>query len=313
VSDETQSQSRRGAAQEAESSPPVTLFDGAPVRITDFHIHIQPWRTMKPQVMEMMRRGKEEHFDFLLAVMDDPRLLLRIMDEQGIDRVGMVNYPSPNIMGFGDDTNDFAARYAEAAPDRLIPYGGVDPVTTKDPVGSVKRLVELGIRVLKLHPPHQSFAANDYTRGLDSLAKIYSTCESEGLPVLVHTGTSIFPGARSKYGNPMELDDVAIDFPELRLIMAHGGRPLYTEEAFFILRRHRRMWLDLSGIPPKNLLTYFPRVAELELQLLWGTDWPSPGVTSMRRNVDQFLVLPLSDQLKRAALETNPERLIPRS
>lgn len=301
-----------GAAQEEQPSASPVMLDGTPVRVTDFHIHIQPWRSMKPKVMEVMRRGKEEHFDFLLSVMDDPKVLLRIMDEQGIDRIGMVNYPSPNIMGFGDDTNDFAARYAEAAPERLLPYGGVDPVTTRDAVGSVKRLVDLGIRVLKLHPPHQAFAANDYTNGLETLARIYSTCEELGMPVLVHTGTSIFPGARSKYGNPMELDDVAIDFPDLRLIMAHGGRPLYTEEAFFILRRHRHVWLDLSGIPPKSLLTYFPRIEELERQLLWGTDWPSPGVRSMRGNVDQFLALPLPDRVKRAALETNPERLLPR-
>jgi predicted TIM-barrel fold metal-dependent hydrolase len=109
----------------------------------------------------------------------------------------------------------------------------------------------------------------------------------------------------------MELDDVAIDFPDLTLIMAHGGRPLYMEEAFFILRRHKRMMLDLSGIPPKSLLEYFPRIAELERQLLWGTDWPSPGVESMRKNVDQFLALPLAESVKRAALETNPERLLP--
>ena len=284
----------------------------SPYRVTDFHIHIQPWRQLKPAVMDTMRRGKEKHFAFLLELMDDPRLLLSIMDEQGIDRVGMVNYPSPAIMGFGDDTNEFAARYAEANPARLLPYGGVDPVTTNDAAGGVARLLELGIRVLKLHPPHQAFAANDYTRGLESLGTIYRMCEDRGLPVLVHTGTSIFPGARSKYGNPMELDDVAIDFPDLRLIMAHGGRPLYMKEAFFILRRHRHVWLDLSGIPPRSLLEYFPRVAEIEHQLLWGTDWPSPGVASMQGNVEQFLALPLSETVKRAALETNPERLLPR-
>lgn len=296
----------RSDAPEAHPSTPNRY------RITDVHIHIQPWRQLKPAVMQTMRRGKEDHFDFLLALMDDPSLLLRILDEEGIDRVGMVNYPSSNIMGFTDDTNEFAARYAEANPARLLPYGGVDPVTNPNPVRAVEHLLELGIRVLKLHPPHQAFAANDYTRGLDALAKIYATCERHGLPVLVHTGTSIFPGARCKYGNPMELDDVAIDFPDLRLIMAHGGRPLYTEEAFFILRRHRHIWLDLSGIPPRNLLRYFPRLEELEAQLLWGTDWPSPGVTSMRRNVDQFLALPLPERVKRAALETNPERLLPR-
>jgi predicted TIM-barrel fold metal-dependent hydrolase len=283
----------------------------ATYRITDVHIHIQPWRQMKPAVAEVMRRGKEQHFEFLIALMDDPKMLLRIMDEQGIQRVGMVNYPSPNIMGFDFSTNEFAARYAAADPKRLLPYGGVDPVTTKDARGEVRRLAELGTRMVKLHPPHQGFAANDYTRGLAALRDIYEECDRLGLPVLVHTGTSIFPGARSKYGNPMELDDVAIDFPALKLVMAHGGRPLYMEEAFFILRRHRHMMLDLSGIPPRSLLEYFPRIAELEKQLLWGTDWPSPGVESMRKNVDQFLSLPLEDSVKRAALETNPERLLP--
>jgi len=281
------------------------------VRITDVHVHIQPWRQLKPAVMDVMRRGKEDHFDFLLALMDNPKMLLDIMSAEGITRVGMVNYPSPHIMGFTDATNEFAARYAEADPARLLPYGGVDPVTAPDPVGAVQHLLELGVRMLKLHPPHQAFAANDYTRGLDALARIYMTCEQHGLPVLVHTGTSVFPGARSKYGNPMELDDVAIDFPDLRLIMAHGGRPLYMQEAFFILRRHRHVWLDLSGIPPRSLLDYFPRIAELEQQVLWGTDWPSPGVSSMRKNVEQFLALPLSATFKRAALETNPERLLP--
>jgi predicted TIM-barrel fold metal-dependent hydrolase len=283
----------------------------ADYRITDVHIHIQPWRQLKPAVMETMRRGKEEHFEFLLSLMDDPSMLLRILDEQGIARVGLVNYPSPNIMGFGDDTNEFAVRYAEADPARLLPYGGVDPVTTSDATGAVEHLVEIGVRVLKLHPPHQGFAANDYTNGLTALADIYRTCEARGLPVMVHTGTSIFPGARSKYGNPMELDDVAVDFPDLQIIMAHGGRPLYMAEAFFILRRHPHVWLDLSGIPPRNLLEYFPRIEGLAGKLLWGTDWPSPGVTSMRKNVDQFLALPLSEATKRAAVEGNPGRLLP--
>lgn len=299
----------------ADSSAATRPAQGAPaqsaIRITDCHIHIQPWRQLKPAVMETMRRGKEDRFDFLLALMDDPRMLLRIMDEEGIDRVGMVNYPSPDLMGFTNDTNDFAARYAEADPRRLIPYGGVHPRFAKDPAAEVRQLVELGVRMLKIHPNHQCFPANAYTDGFEALGKLYRACEEHGLPVMIHTGTSIFPGARSKWGNPMEMDDVAIDFPDLPLVMAHGGRPLYMAEAFFILRRHRHIWLDLSGIPPKGLLEYFPRITELEAQLLWGTDWPSPGVESMRRNVDAFLALPLPERVKRAALETNPERLLP--
>jgi predicted TIM-barrel fold metal-dependent hydrolase len=214
-------------------------------------------------------------------------------------------------MGFTDTTNTFAAKYAQANPERLLPYGGVHARTTKDPVGDVDRLVDLGIRVLKIHPPHQAFPANAYTEGLTALGRIYRRCEERGLPVLVHTGTSIFPGARSKYGNPMELDDVAIDFPDLALIMAHGGRPLYMEEAFFILRRHHHVRLDLSGIPPAKLLDYFPRLPEIADRALWGTDWPSPGVKDLKQNIDQFLTLPLSDAQRAAILETNALALLP--
>ncbi len=252
---------------------------------------------MKPGVLETMRRGKEADWDLLVRVMDDPRALLDVMDQAGVWRVGLVNYPSPDIIGFTDTTNAFAAKYAAAAPERLLPFGGVHARFTRDATGDVDRLVDMGIRLVKIHPPHQGFPANAYTDGLEALGKIYRRCEERGLPVMIHTGT--------------KLDDVAIDFPDLRIVMAHGGRPLYMEEAFFVLRRHRQMWLDVSGIPPARLLDYFPRLAEVAARVLWGTDWPSPGVKDMRRNIDQFLRLPLDDSHKRAILETNALALFP--
>ncbi len=266
---------------------------------------------MKPAVADVMRRGKEGHWDFLLQLMNDPTVLLEIMDRADIWRVGLINYPSQDLMGFTDETNVFAATYAQTAPDRLLPYGGVHPRFTKDPEGQVEELLQLGIRCLKIHPPHQLFPANAYTMGMEALGRIYRRCEERGLPVLVHTGTSIFPGARCKYGHPMELDDVAIDFPDLTLIMAHGGRPLWMDEAFFLMRRHKNLHLELSGIPPKKLLEYFPRIADISDRVVWGTDWPSPGVHDMRKNLDDFLALPLPDEVKDKITRTNPATLIP--
>ena len=279
--------------------------------ITDVHIHVQPWDELRPAALAALRRGKEAHWELLRRVMDDPATLLELMDRAGVWRVGLVNYPAPEVMGFTDRSNAFAARYALANPERLLPYGGVHPRLTRDPAGDVDRLVELGIRVLKIHPPHQLFPANAYTDGLTALGTIYRRCEERGLPVMVHTGTSMFPGARSKYGNPLELDDVAVDFPALPLVMAHGGRPLFMAEAFFILRRHRNVWLDVSGIPPAKLLEYFPRLAELADRVLWGTDWPGPGVADMRANLDQFLALPLTDGHRKAILESNALAVLP--
>ncbi len=282
----------------------------AGIRVTDCHVHVHPWRDMPDDIVEVLKRGQQD-IELLMEAMYDPGLLLRMMDEDGIDRVGLVNYPSPDVMRTDWRINEHAARYSAADPTRLMPFGGVHPRYTSDPAGDVDALIDLGMRMLKLHPNHQQMTANAYTDGLEALGKIYRRCEERGLPVLIHTGTSIFPRARNKFGNPLELDDVALDFPDLQIVLAHGGRPFYMGEAFFVLRRHRNVWFDLSGIPPKALLEYFPKLAELEHKLLWGTDWPSPGVTRMRRNVDQFLALPLSDSLKRAALELNPERLLP--
>src|SRR2546422_9411598 len=86
--------------------------------------------------------------------MDDPRALLEVMDQAGVWRVGLVNYPSPDVIGFTDTTNSFAARYAQADPERLLPYGGVHPRFTKDAAGGGGRLLGLGGRAAEKHPPH---------------------------------------------------------------------------------------------------------------------------------------------------------------
>jgi predicted TIM-barrel fold metal-dependent hydrolase len=106
-------------------------------------------------------------------------------------------------------------------------------------------------------------------------------------------------------------DDVAIDYPELVVILAHGGRPLWMEEAFFLVRRHKNMHMDISGIPPQKLLEYFPRLEEIAGKVLWGTDWPGPGVPEIKGNIEKFLSLPIRDEAKRKILYDNAARLFP--
>src|SRR5256884_6241183 len=134
-------------------SPPPSATDSSLARITDAHIHIQPWGELKPPVLEVMWRGKEVERDRMIQIMDGPRALLEVMDRAGVWRAGLVNYPSPDVMGFTDATNAFAAQYALADPERLVPYGGVHPRFTKDPAGDGDRPAELGIPPLKVHPP----------------------------------------------------------------------------------------------------------------------------------------------------------------
>src|SRR2546422_11328527 len=125
----------------------------------------------------------------MIQLMEDPRVLLEVMDRAGVWRAGLVNYPSPDVMGFTNATNTFAATYARANQERLLPYGGVHARFTKDPRGDVDRLVDLGIRLLKIHPPHQGFPANAYTDGLEALGAIYRRCEERGGAGMIPTRT----------------------------------------------------------------------------------------------------------------------------
>jgi len=122
---------------------------------------------------------------------------------------------------------------------------------------------------------------------------VYAKAHELGIPVKWHTGTSVFPASRLKYGDPIYIDDVAVDFPNLKILLAHGGRPLWMDSAFFLLRRHKNVYLDISGIPPKTLLNYFPRLEEIAGKTLFGTDWPGPGVPDIKQNLDEFRALKL--------------------
>lgn len=278
--------------------------------IIDIHIHIQPWWQLKPAVRETMAHGRED-YDRLVEVMRDPQAFLRILDDAGIARAGLINYVSPDLMGFTEEVNDFVADYARAAPDRLIPFGSVHPRLTADPGAEVDRLViDLGIRCLKIHPPHQLVYPNEYRHGLGPLRRVYERAQRHGCLIMFHTGTSIFPGARNIYADPIYCDDVAVDFPDLKIILAHGGRPLWMDTAFFLVRRHANVYMDISSIPPQRLLEYFPRLEAIADKVLWGTDWPGPGVRDMAGNLEKFRQLPLPEETKQKILYDNASQLL---
>jgi predicted TIM-barrel fold metal-dependent hydrolase len=246
----------------------------------------------KPEALAAMKR-KRPDFERIAAMCASPALFLKHLDEIGVDRAVLINYVAPEVMGFTPEVNQFVADYVKADPRRLIPCGSIHPKHSSNVQADMEQIVRAGIRMIKIHPPHQLLYPNDYLHGVKELEIIYRAAEANGIPVMFHTGTSIFPGARNKYGDPMFLDDVAVDFPRLKILLAHGGRPLWMEEAFFLLRRHPNVYLDISGIPPKSLLKYFPRLEEIAGKTLFGTDWPGPGVPEIKRNLEDFRALPL--------------------
>jgi len=262
--------------------------------ITDCHIHIQPMEMLKPEAFELIK-SKSSDFDRIMEFCGSPRAFLNYLDASEVERAVLINYVAPEVIGLTSEVNQWVADYASTDPRRLLSCGGLHPRHSPNVMADVEQILRLKIRMIKIHPPHQLLFPNDYLHGVKELEIIYRAAEANGVPVMFHTGTSIFHGARNRYGDPIYLDDVAVDFPKLKILMAHGGRPLWMETAFFLLRRHPNVFLDISGIPPKTLLKYFPRLEEIAHKTLFGTDWPSPGVREIKSNLDDFMALPLSD------------------
>jgi predicted TIM-barrel fold metal-dependent hydrolase len=266
---------------------------------------------LKPQVREMVWREGPEGAR-TAHLMDDAPAFLDHLDSAGVGRACLINYVAPDVMGFTEGANRHVGEFAREDRKRLIPFGSVHPKRTKNPKRDVEGLAskwEMG--GMKIHPPHQLFAANAYVDGkLPALRTIYKTAERLRMPVMIHTGTSIFPGARSKYGDPIAIDDVAQDFPDLRIIMAHGGRPLWCDTAFYLLRRHANVVLDISSIPPRRLLEWFPRLEEISDKVVFGSDWPGPGIPGIREEIEGLQALPLKPATLERIFRLNAAKLV---
>src|SRR5437868_6798783 len=254
-----------------------------------------------PSALAAMKKNRP-NFDQIVEFCSSPKAFLKHLDACGIDRAVLINYVAPKVIGFTDGVNQFISDYVKEDPKRLLSCGSVHPRHTRNVLADIDLILRLGIRMIKVHPPHQLLYPNDYLNGVKELEILYRAAEANGIPVMIHTGTSIFPAARNKFGDPIYVDDVAVDFPKLKILMAHGGRPIWMQTAFFLLRRHKNVHLDISGIPPKILLKYFPRLEEIAHKTLFGTDWPSPGIPDIKQNLNQFQELALPDAVKEQIL-----------
>jgi len=173
-----------------------------------------------------------------------------------------------------------SAEIAEGAVrnnDVLIPFGSVDP-HREDAVDRVRRLVEdSGVRGFKFHPTVQGFDPSDQTH-----YPLYAAIQDAGIPVIFHTGqTGIGAGMRGGRGfrlglsNPMLLDPIAADFPDLQIIMAHPSVP-WQDEALAVATHKHNTWIDLSGWSPKYFPAELVRYANslLKTRVLFGSDFP---------------------------------------
>src|SRR5580704_1569516 len=226
-------------------------------------------------------------------------------------KIGCVVFPvAENLTGKPQVSNDRVMEFAAQHRDIMIPFASIDPTRGADAVDEARRLVSAGvIRGLKLHPPLQQFFPNDRIA-----YPLYEVFAEAKLPVLFHTGHSGIGtgmpgggGIRLKYGNPMPIDDVAADFPDLPIIMAHPSFP-WQDEAISICLHKPQVYIDLSGWSPKYFSATLIQYANslLKNKVLFGSDYP---LITPDRWLADFEKIAIKDEVRPLIIKENALKL----
>lgn len=269
--------------------------------IVDFHVHTAYYETTTKAYDDLIKRGWGERTEWMIQTYSSPEGFLGLMDESGIDYAVILAELAPITTGIAD--NEYVAEFCAKSP-RLIPFASINPYTSTRPAKELERLVrDQGFRGLKLYPTYQHYYPNDA-----HIYPLYAKAQELGIPVSLHIGSSIFAGARIKYGDPIYMDDVAVDFPELALLMCHSGRPFWYDKAFALARLHENLYMEVAGLPPQRLLDYFPELERLAHKVIYGSDWP--GIPTIRENIQAVKDLEISEDSKGKILGENAARLL---
>ncbi len=207
--------------------------------------------------------------------------------------------------------NEEVAEAAAENPDVLIPFASIDPAKGKMGAREARRLIEhFGVRGFKFHPSLQEFYPNDR-----SAYTLYEVIAEAGLPTIFHTGHSGIGtgmrgggGVRLKYSNPMYLDDVAVDFPDMPIIMAHPSFP-WQDEALSVCLHKPQVYIDLSGWSPKYFPPQLIQYANtlLKHKMLFGSDYPF--ITPDRWLAD-FEQIPIKPEVRPLIVKENAVKLL---
>ena len=273
--------------------------------LVDAHVHVPVLPTVTPAWLSWAEQFGE------------PGVLQRVWDAEGqpvaaeldvlfaaegVDHALLFCEYSPKATGY--QRFDDLLPLVEHNPVRFRPVANVNPHLHFPIANELTRQLDHGAAAVKLHPVHGGFRLDDA-----ALWPAYAVLAERGVPLVVHCGTSTFPGSTLENADPLHLGGLLRDFPGINVLLAHGGRGWWYDAAAFLALTYDNVWLELSGLPPKKLPEYYARfdLARLARKWVFGTDWP--GVPGVARNAQAIAGLGLDEQTTALVWGGNAQRL----
>jgi len=259
------------------------------------------------EVIERFSKGEIDGLDTMgysfFFAKGRPNDTIADMDEAGVDMSVVVAVDAETVTGF-KIPNDLVAEAVSKHPDRLIGFAGVDPHKGALAVKEVERAVkDLDLKGLKFIPHLIEMEPSD-----KRMYPIYEATQELDVPILFHTGTHFHIGRKIKYCMPYFLDEVAVDFPSLKIVLAHFGFPWFAE-AIAVAQRNPNVYFNIAGWAPRYIpemvVTYMD--GPLSRKALFGSDHP---LLSRSRILEELKTLNLKETTLKRLLEENPKALL---
>jgi uncharacterized protein len=287
------------------------VVDFAAVRAIDFHTHAEePCGLHGDDGYDDLQSTMAKYFG---APWAHPPTVPETAAHYRQQNIAAVIFPvdAERETGYRRYANEEVAKLAADNADVLIPFASIDPAKGKLGAREARRLVkDFGIKGFKFHPTMMGFFPNDRMA-----YPLYEAIAAEGAIALFHTGqTGVGSGMRGgngmrlKYSSPMHIDDVAVDFPDMPIVLAHPSFP-WQEEALSVAQHKPNVYIDLSGWSPK----YFPEIliryanTMLKKKMLFGSDWP---MIAPEKWLAAFDAAPFKDEVRPLILKENAMRLL---
>lgn len=276
------------------------------LRAIDMHAHVP----RRPGLQDMFIEDNLRRF---FRLKDPPTVEGMAAKYQELDAIAVIfSVDAESVSGDPPDTNDYVTEIVEKHPDRFIGFATVDPWKGDAAVEEVERAIrKLGLKGLKLHPIHQAFDPGD-----DRFYPLWEKCAELKLPVVIHSGFAAAgagmrggAGLKLKHSRPIPaIDDIAADFPDVTLIMAHPAWP-WVDEQIAVALHKPNVYIDLSGWAPR----YIPKAliheanTRLRNKIMFGSDFP---YLPPDRWLEEFAGLEVRDEVRPLVLYENAKRVL---
>lgn len=277
--------------------------------IVDAHVHVCPHEMHAKAIKNWFE--KNAWFEICYGE-DAPRSVIQSLDKYGIDKAVILAFNWARSHHAKAPPNEYVAKLTEEYPDRFVGFASVDPMEGDAATELESAICDLGLRGLKLAPSIQLFHPND-----KRCYPVYKKAEDLRIPILFHAGAGGFPNTYSKFGNPLLLDDVAVEFPQLNMIVAHLGGGFFRE-MLMLMVKNRNVYSDVSGIEffvkmftlhPMSEQDLFKRFIDIvgHDRILFGSDNNFPRVKTVLGILDD---LGVKKEDRERIMSKNIERLL---